>query len=164
MSLIQENLEFLRAEIKRMSDLLDLDWCGKLLYTYYEHFNDIDLRFRAGSLLAFSGLLMEWEDESGFPFCTDIQERDCHHFDKYLQEFLTYSSNIKKHYPNIYLVIVTSLRQLNERENWENIFPNIPSCLFNTVRKTLFQDCAKKLEDDIYKNAIKEAFKDKDLK
>jgi|GEM_PF-2999288 len=164
MSLIQEKLEFLHAEINRMGDMLDLDWCGNLLYTYNKHFNDIDPRSRAGSLLAFSGLLMEWENESGFPFCTSIQERNCHNFAEYLQEFLTYSTKIKKQCPNTYRVIVTSLRQLDERENFENIFSHIPSSLFNAARKTVFQDGAKNLEDDIYENAIKEAYENKDFK
>ncbi|WNS80199.1 hypothetical protein RRU94_22210 [Domibacillus sp. DTU_2020_1001157_1_SI_ALB_TIR_016] len=154
---IQEKLDLLHNEIKEMGGIIDLDWCGKLLYTYYEHFNDNHPRYRAGSLLAFWGLLLDWEEESGFPFCTGIEEQDCHHFDKYLQEFLTYSSNIKKQYPNIYLAIVESLSQLDERDGWENEFPNIPSGLFNTARKKLLQNGVEKPSDDVYENVFREA-------
>lgn len=166
MKLIQGKLDLLHDEIKDMGGIIDLDWCGKLLYPYYEHFNDAQPTYKAGTLLAFSGLLIEWEDESGSPFCTDVEEHDCHchHFDRYLQEFLTYSPNIKKQYPNIYLTIVALLDQLNEREDWENGFPNIPSSLFDTVRKKLSLDGAKKISDDTYEHAIKEAFENIDLK
>ena len=154
---IQEKLYLLHNEIKEMGGIIDLDWCGKLLYPYYKNFNDNHLEYRAGSLLAFWGLLLDWEDESGFPFCTGVEEHDCHHFDKYLQEFLTYYPKIKKQYPNIYLVIVESLNQLDERDGWENEFPNIPTEFFNTIRKKLFQNGVKKLGDDVYENALKQA-------
>ncbi|MGN4426297.1 hypothetical protein ACTFQN_21255 [Bacillus cereus group sp. MYBK30-1] len=157
MDSIQGKLDLLHNEIKEMGDIINLDWCGKLLYTYYEHFNDNNLRYRAGSLIAFLGLLLEWEDESGFPFYTGTEEYDCHHFDKYLEEFLKYSSDIKKQYPNIYLVTVESLIQLDKRENWESEFPNIPSGLFDTVRKKLFRNDVKKLNDETYQKALKEA-------
>ncbi|MED1059143.1 hypothetical protein [Bacillus mycoides] len=157
MDSIQGKLDLLHNEIKEMGDIIDLDWCGKLLYTYYEHFNDNNLRHRAGSLIAFLGLLLEWEDESGFPFYTGTEEYDCHHFDKYLKEFLRYSSDIKKQYPNIYLVTVESLIQLDKRENWESEFPNIPSGLFDTVRKNLFRNDVKELNDETYQKVLKEA-------
>ncbi|MGG2134550.1 hypothetical protein AB1284_25035 [Bacillus sp. S2(2024)] len=157
MDSIQGKLDLLHNEIKEMGDIIDLDWCGKLLYTYYEHFNDNNLRYRAGSLIAFWGLLLEWEDESGFPFYTGTEEYHCHHFDKYLKEFLKYSSDIKKQFPNIYLVTVESLIQLDKRENWESEFPNIPSGLFDTVRKNLFRNDVKKLNDETYQKALKEA-------
>lgn len=157
MDSIQWKLGLLHNEIKEMGDIIDLDWCGELLYTYYEHFNDDNLRYRAGSLIAFWGLLLEWQDESGFPFYTGTEEYYCHHFDKYLKEFLKYSPDIKKRFPNIYLVIVESLIQLDKREKWESEFPNIPSEIFDAVRKNLFWDDFKKLNDETYQKALKEA-------
>ena len=157
MDSIQGKLDLLRNEIKEMGGIIDLDWCCKLLYTYYEHFNDHNLRYRTGSLIAFLGLLLEWEDESGFPFYTGTEEYDCHHFDKYLKEFLKYSSDIKRQFPNIYLATVESLIKLDKRENWESEFPNIPSELFDTVRKKLFWSNVEKLNDETYQKALKEA-------
>ena len=101
-----------------------MNWCGELLHPYYEHFNDDNLRYRTGSLIAFWGLLLEWEDGSGFPFYTGNEKYDCHLFDKYLKEFLKYSSNIKKQYPNIYFVIIESLNRLDKREDFEGEFPD----------------------------------------
>ncbi|MFC9542403.1 hypothetical protein ACFTQ7_21390 [Lysinibacillus sp. NPDC056959] len=157
MSSINEKLVLLHNEIKRMGGIIDLDWCGKLFYPYYKHFNDDNFRFRAGSHTAFSGLLLEWEDASGFPFYTGVEEYDCHHFDKYLKEFLKYSSEIKKRYPNIYFVIIVSLNNLDKREDWENIFPNITSDLFSTIRNELLETDVPKLNDEVYYLAIKEA-------
>jgi hypothetical protein len=54
------------------------------------------------------------EDECGFPFYTGVEDYDCHHFDKYLVEFLKYSSEIKKQFPNIYFVIIESLMYLEK--------------------------------------------------
>lgn len=157
MSSISEKLDLLCNEIKKMEGIIDLDWCGKLLYPYYEHFNDDNLSFRIGSLIAFWGLLQEWEDESGFPFYSGVEEYDCHYFDMYLKEFLKYSSEIKKQYPNIYFVIIESLNNLDKREDWKNEFPNIPSALFSTIRKKLLQTDVQKLNDEVYKLAFKEA-------
>lgn len=140
-----------------MRGILDFDWCGKLLYPYHNYFNDDNLRYRSGSLIAFWGLLTEWEDESGFPFYTGVEEHDCHHFDKYLKEFLKYSSDIKKQYPNIYFVIIESLIHLDKRDDWESEFINIPSDLFNTVRKKLLQNDIQKPNNEVYDYALKEA-------
>lgn len=165
MKLIRKKLDFLHDEIREMGGIIDLDWCGKLLHPYYEHFNDAQPKYKAGSLLAFSGLLIEWDDESGSPFCKDVEEHDCHchQFDRYIQEFLTYSPEIKEEYPNIYLTIVDLLNRLNEREEWEIEFPNIPSNLFDTVRKKLSLEGVKKISGDTYEHAIKEAFENIDL-
>jgi hypothetical protein len=88
--IIEEKLSLLKSYIDEMGGIIDLAWCGDLLYPYYEHFNDNNHRFRAGSLVAFWGLLLEWEDGSGFPFYTGVEEYNCHHFNKYLEEFLIY--------------------------------------------------------------------------
>ncbi|HHT7187402.1 TPA: hypothetical protein ACTZ5N_000616 [Bacillus cereus] len=145
---IDEKLKALRNDIKEMDGIIDLDWCGKLLHPYYEHFNDDKLRYRSGSLVAFLGLLSEWEDESGFPFYTGTQEYDCHHFDMYLKEFLKYAPKVKVQFPNIYLAIVASLMKLDERERWENEFPNICKELFDHVREKLFHKDVQTIDYD----------------
>ena len=126
------------------------------MHPYYKHFNDDNLRYRAGSLIAFWGLLLEWEDKSGFPFYTGNEEYDCHHFDKYLKEFLKYSSNIKKQYPNIYFVIIETLNHLDKREDFEDKFPNIPNDLFSTVRKKLLQNDVPVPNNEVHQYAQRE--------
>ena len=157
MSSINEKLALLHNDMISMGGIIDLDWCGKLFYPYYKHFNDDNFRYRAGSLTAFWGLLLEWEDASGFPFYTGVEEYDCHHLDKYLKEFLKYSSEIKKQYPNIYLIIIESLSKLNKREVWENEFPHITSDLFSTIRKELLETDVQRLNGEVYDVALKEA-------
>lgn len=163
--MIKEKLHLLKIKIEDMGGIIDLDWCGELLYPYYEHFNDIQPEYRSGSLLAFSGLLIEWQDESGFPFRTDAKDHEfkCHCFESYLEQFLTYSVSIKKQYPNIYLTIIVLLRQLDEREHWENEFPSIRSSLFDTVRKKLTQEDVIEISNEIFEFAIKEAFENINL-
>jgi len=143
--------------IKEMRGIVDFNWCGELFYPYYDYFNDGNLRYRSGSLIAFWGLLTEWEDGSGFPFYTGVEEYDAHHIDKYLKEFLKYSSDIKKEYPNIYYIIVESLIHLNNREDMESKFPNIPSEVFISVRKKLLQNDIQKPDTNVYEYAFKEA-------
>ena len=127
-----------------------------LLHPYYEYFNDDNLRYRAGSIIAFWGLLLDWEDGSGFPFYTGNEKYDCHHFDKYLEEFLRYSSNIKKQYSNIYFVIIESLNHLDKREDFEGEFPKIPSDLFSTVRKKLLQNDVQKPNNEVNQYTLRE--------
>ncbi len=153
---IHEKLNVLRNDIQEMVGIIDLDWCGKLLYPYYEHFNDNKLGYRSGSLVAFLGLLREWEDESGFPFYTGTQEYDCHHFDMYLTEFLKYASKVKRQFPNIYIVIVNLLVNLDKRERWERVFPNISTELFVTVREKLFYTDVPKIDYDVYQKVYQE--------
>ncbi|MGM0875412.1 MAG: hypothetical protein ACQEWV_11545 [Bacillota bacterium] len=153
---IKEILDLLQEYIEEDDGIIDLDWCGEFLYPFYKHFNDNFIRYRSGSLIGFWGLLLEWEDGSGFPFFTGIEEYDCHHFDKYLEEFLSYSLDIKKQFPNIYFVIIESLKFLDNGDRFENVFPNIPNDLFNEVRIRLFQDDIQK-RDEVYKNALNEA-------
>jgi hypothetical protein len=153
---IKEKLDLLQGYIEEMGGMIDFNWCGDLLYPYYVHFNDNNHIYRAGSLLAFWGLLLDWEDGSGFPFYTGVEDYNCHRFDKYLQGFLKYSSDLKEKYPNIYFVIIESLKVLDKREVFENIFPNINEDLFNTVRNKLFYDDIQK-PVAVYKNALREA-------
>ncbi|WP_042349894.1 hypothetical protein [Bacillus massiliigorillae] len=152
-----EVYDLLQEYIKEDSGMIDLGWCGELLYPFYKHFNDNDIRYRAGSLIAFFGLLEEWELECGFPFCTgkfDINKS--HHFDKYIEEFLKYSSNIEEQLPHINKVIIYFLMLLDKRDGFENTFPNINNELFKIIRKQLFGSEIL-LSDDLYIKAFREA-------
>ena len=136
--------------------IFDLGWCEAFLYPFYKHFHDINKEIKAGALIGFWGLLCEWEDGSGFPFYTGVEDYECHHFNLYLKEFIKYSSNIKKELPNIYFVILESLKLLDSRDRFENKFPNLPPEFFNNVRKELFYEYLKKPED-VYESALNEA-------
>jgi hypothetical protein len=37
--IIEEKLSLLKSCIDEMGGIIDLAWCGDLLYPYYEHFN-----------------------------------------------------------------------------------------------------------------------------
>lgn len=157
MNSIKEKLDLLHNIVRDVRGMVDLNWFEELFHPYYEHFNDDNLRYRAGSLIAFWGLLTEWEDRSGFPFYTGKEGYNHNYFDKYLKEFLKHSSNIKKQFPNIYFVIIQTLNHLDKREDFEGEFPNIPSDLFSTVRKELLQIDVQRINTEIYRNAFREA-------
>ncbi|MFB7640096.1 hypothetical protein [Peribacillus butanolivorans] len=151
-----ELYDLLQEYIITDSGMIDLDWCGEFLYPFYNHFNDSDIRHRAGSLIAFWGLLIEWEDESGFPFTNGFKNYKSHHFDKYLEEFLKYSSEIKEQFPHIYRVIIHSLMLLDKRDGFEETLPNINIEFFRIIRKQRF-DSEIQWSDDLYINAFREA-------
>jgi hypothetical protein len=120
------------------------------------HFADKNSKIRAGALIAFWGLLNEWEDQSGFPFYTGGENFQCHHFDEYMEEFLAYSSGIQLDFPNIYAVIIESLFLLDNRDSFEATFSNIHPSFFWNIRNTLFKNVAK-LPIQIYQDALREA-------
>ncbi|MFJ7975767.1 hypothetical protein ACIQZI_08615 [Peribacillus sp. NPDC096379] len=152
-----ELYDLLQEYIIEDSGMIDLNWCGEFLYPFYKHFKDNDKRYRTGSLIAFWGLLTEWEDESGFPFFTvGFDINNSHHFDKYIEEFLKYSSKIKEQFPHIYKVIIHSLMLLDKRDGFEETFPNTNIEIFKIIRKHLF-DVEIQWSSDLYKNAFKEA-------
>lgn len=153
---IEEKVDLLCDCIKQDGGIIDLPWCRELLYPYYDHFNDDNCKYRAGSLVAFWGLLQEWEDGSGFPFYTGVEEYKCHDFQKYLESFIKYYSKIKIDYPNIYSVIINSLRNLDNSENFESTFSYINMSLINKIREIVdIEDY--KITDEVYKNAYREA-------
>lgn len=145
-----EVYDLLQEYIKEDSGMIDLEWCGELLYPFYKHFNDYDIRCRTGSLIAFWGLLEEWELECGFPFFTvGFDINNSHHFDKYIVEFLKYSSNIEEQSPH-------SLMLLDKRDGFERTFPNINDEFFEIIRKQLFGSEIQ-MSDDLYIKAFREA-------
>lgn len=150
-------LELLKECIIADKGLIDLGWCEEFLYPFYKHFNDPNYENRTGSLIAFWGLLLEWEDGSGLPFCTDEDDSHCHKFDKYIKDFIKYSSDIKQRFPNLYAVIVNSLMFLDKNGCLEEEFQDYDKNFFNEIRTKLFDYSLTIKNDDIYKQAYKEA-------
>lgn len=63
---LTEKLNVLREWLENEGVMIDADWCGQLLYPYYEHFHDPNPSHRSGSILAFWGLLIDWEEQAGW--------------------------------------------------------------------------------------------------
>lgn len=153
---INEKIDTLYNCINEMRGIIDLPWCGKLLYPYYNHFNDSIDKYKVGSLVAFWGLLQEWYDGSGFPFYTNEEQHGRHNFERYIDAFMHYSLNIKSCYPNIYGVIVGLLMKLDKNENLQDTFSNIDFKLIKKIRDMLLKD-EFLLTRELYKNAYAEA-------
>ncbi|MGE7602479.1 hypothetical protein ACQKL5_08195 [Peribacillus sp. NPDC097675] len=100
-------------------------------------------------------MLTDWEDESGFPFTNGLKNYKSHHFDKNLEEFLKYSSEIKEQFPHIYRVIIHSLMLLDKRDGFEETLPTINIEFFKIIRKQLFGSEIQ-WSDDLYIIAFRE--------
>ncbi|NEZ50023.1 hypothetical protein FDB54_10420 [Clostridium botulinum] len=153
---INEKINTLYNCINEMGGIIDLPWCDELLYPYYNHFDDSKDKYKVGSLVAFWGLLEEWNDGSGFPFYTGKEKYECHNFEKYMEAFMNYSLNIKSCYPNIYRVIVRLLMNLDKYENFEDTFTNIDVKFITKIRDVLLNDEIL-FTRELYKNAYSEA-------
>lgn len=153
---LEETLRILKECIVRDGGIFDLGWCEEFLYPFYKHFDDENRVLKAGSLIGFWGLLCEWEDGSGFPFYTGIEEFECHDFDKYAKAFIRAKLKIKEELPNIYFVIIESLKLLDKRDGFETQLPNLSKTLFNNIREELFNDVMEK-PNDVYEKALNEA-------
>ena len=154
-SLLDEKIDLLFQCIKEDGGIFDLLWCTDLLYPYYKHFDDTNLKYRAGSIIAFCGLLQEWEDGSGFPFYTGIENYQCHDFKEYMKEFINFSNTIKTYYPNTYNLIIALLKDLDSRFNLEITFPDINKHFIDTIREQLFIDEVI-LNQELYQNVFQE--------
>ncbi|MEH7483833.1 hypothetical protein V7157_22750 [Neobacillus drentensis] len=153
--LIKKKLDILYERIREDEGIDDLPWCRSLFYPYFLHFNDRDGCNKVGSLIAFWGLLCEWEDGSGFPFYTGKEDYDCHHFDKYIIEFIKYSADIQKQYPNIHFVIIESLRTLDKEKDFVRVFPNIDGSFFSNLRM-VYGNYNTQRPINVYKSAFLE--------
>lgn len=156
---LENKLVYMYESIMTLNGFCDFDWCGRLLYPYYLHFNDDNKKYREGSLIAFYGLLTEWEDQSGFPFFQGEYEDNRHHFDKYLKAFIRYKPMIKADYPNVYKLIIRSLSFLDNRDDFEEQFPMLDLNLVNTIRSHLLKykiEVSRQESRQIYYNAFKE--------
>jgi hypothetical protein len=119
-SKLEDKINLLFESIREEGGIVDFDWCTELLYPFHYHFNENNFRYRSASLIAFLGLLTEWEDGSGFPFyATRKETHECHDFKCYMDSFLEYRQEIKSDLPYIFLlnrdyfnVVVPSQRYL----------------------------------------------------
>lgn len=152
---INNKIDILYNCIKAEGGIFDLPWCSELLYPYYKHFDDPNIKFRSGSIIAFCGLLHEWEDGSGFPFYTGLERYQCHDFEKYMKSFLECSSKIKADFPKTYVLIVCILKKLDERDNMNKTFPNIESYFIEKIRRSLFSE-ELEFNQEIYEEVLKE--------
>ncbi|UPM55457.1 hypothetical protein [Gottfriedia acidiceleris] len=157
--LIKEKIDKLYELINKEGGIIDFPWCTSLYYHYFLHFNDGNEYYRAGSLIAFWGLLCEWEDGSGFPFNSGKVDYQSHLFDQYIDKFIIYSTNIQKKYPNLYFVIIESLKTLDKEKDFVRVFPNIEVKVFNNLRGFL-----ELYNTQSPKNVYKRAFRDVGIK
>ncbi|MBU3129955.1 hypothetical protein [Clostridium tagluense] len=153
---INEKIDAMYDCINEMGGIIDLPWCDKLLYPYYNHFDDKSNKYKLGSLTAFWGLLQEWDDGSGFPFYTDRKNHTCYDFQKYMEVFMTYSSKIKSSCPSIYRVIIGLLMKLDKNENLKDTFPTIDITFINKIRDTILNEEIK-LTEESFRYAYAEA-------
>ncbi|MFC6231600.1 hypothetical protein ACFQI7_27705 [Paenibacillus allorhizosphaerae] len=125
-SKLEDKVNLLYECIRKEGGIVDFDWCTSLLYPYHLHFDDNNTRYRSASLIAFLGLLTEWEDGSGFPFYRTKKElHDCHDFEKYMDALLQRQSEIEREFPNIFYSIVITLRWLIHHKDLRGTFTYI---------------------------------------
>lgn len=123
---LEDKIKLLYECIREEGGIVDLDWCTGLLYPYHLHFDDNKIRYRSASLIAFFGLLTEWQDGSGFPFYRTRKELyECHDFEKYMDALLQRQSEIEREFPNIFYAIVITLRWLIHHEDLLDTFSYI---------------------------------------
>ncbi|BBH20420.1 hypothetical protein Back11_17650 [Paenibacillus baekrokdamisoli] len=154
---LENKLDYLSQIIIEQQGIIDFPWCSdELFYPYYLYFNDNHNRYSAGSLIAFWGLLIEWEDGSGFPFRLGEEIYNCYDFDKYMESFIFNADTIQIRFPNVFSVIVLSLAPLFINNDLIKLFNNIEEVKLRMY--TNFVKSSKAIHDkDIYKQAFKEA-------
>lgn len=125
-SKLEEKINLLYKCIHEEGGIVDFDWCTGLLYPYHYHFDDEGFRYRSASLIAFLGLLTEWEDGSGFPFYkTRNEPRQIHDFECYMDSFFKHFQDIKRDFPNTFYSIVITLQVLFHHKDIFSIFTYI---------------------------------------
>ncbi|PZD96969.1 hypothetical protein DNH61_04800 [Paenibacillus sambharensis] len=153
---INQVIDHLHYCVNEEGGIIDFPWCSELLYPFYLHFGDPNERFRSGSLLAFFGLLCEWEDGSGFPFCTGIEEYECHNFECYMDHFIELMDRTKRDYPSIYTTTISSLKNLIYHNDLIGTFKNI-SMDKRLQYKKFVEDEYAEHDKMVYFMALKEA-------
>lgn len=154
---LENKLDYLSQIIIEQKGIIDFPWCSdELFYPYYLYFNDNNNRYCTGSLIAFWGLLIDWEDGSGFPFCLGEEINDCYRFDKYMENFIFNADSIQIRFPNIFTVIVLSLETLFINNDLIKLFNNIEEVKLRTYEN--FVKSSRAIHDkDVYKQAFNEA-------
>lgn len=154
---ITEVLKSFENAIIKQQGIIDFAWCTTLLYPFYTEFDNANDKVASQSLLAFWGLLIEWEDQSGFPFYTGKEKYECHHFDKYMFKFMELTKVLETKYPNIFSLIIIALQKLDIRDGIRSEFPNLNKQFHDSVSKFIYE-YDYDIYDDIYDEALKEAY------
>ena len=132
-----DKIDLLIDLINKEGQIIDFPWCSSLLYPYYTHFNDDNKKNNFISLVAFYGLLLEWHDQSGFPFKQEDKEIKRHDFYKYSEAFIINREKIKNKHYDIYIVIVELLKVLDQRDNFNLVFKIIDNDFIKGLRELL---------------------------
>ena len=154
---LEDKINLLYECVREEGGIIDFDWCTALLYPYHFHFDDNNIKYRSASLIAFLGLLTEWEDGSGFPFYrTRKEQHECHDFEKYMDAFLQHSCNIEREFPNIFYSIVITLRGLIHHEDIIETFPYMDKQKLTRLMRVI-KDSDIKISKEVFKIAFEEA-------
>lgn len=155
-SKLEQKIDLLYKCIHEEGGIIDFDWCTGLLYPYYYHFDEKNLRYRSASLIAFLGLLTEWEDGSGFPFFTGDETYECHDFEQYMDRFLEHSKKIETDLPNTFYSIVITLLTLFYHNGLETVFQNIDKQKLSRY-VSVINGIEVKRSSEVFKLAFQEA-------
>lgn len=153
---MEDKIDLLYKCIYEEGGIIDFDWCTRLLYPYYYHFNEENFSYRSASLIAFLGLLTEWEDGSGFPFFTGDETYECHDFEQYMNHFLEHSKKTKEDFPNIFYSILITLLGLMYHNDLATVFPNIDEQKLSRYI-TVINSFKVNSSGEVFKSAFQEA-------
>ena len=156
-SKLEDKINLLYECIREEGGIVDFDWCTKLLYPYHFHFNDNNFSYRSASLIAFLGLLTEWEDGSGFPFYRTRKElHECHDFEIYMDAFLQHLGDFERDFPNIFYSIVITLLWLIHQEDIIATFSYIDEQKLSRYI-IVIKSIEIKVSNEVFKLAFEEA-------
>ncbi|WP_028596244.1 hypothetical protein [Paenibacillus assamensis] len=156
--LLEIKLTNLYNMINEEGDIIDFIWCSEeLYYPYYLHFGDTNSEFSSGSLIAFLGLLLEWDDGSGFPFCQEKEFNTCYEFDKFMEYFIVDKEKIKDRFPYIFELIVITLNSIFNTEDILTIFSNITKEDLKRYEDFVRSNKVENIDREVYMKALNEA-------
>lgn len=124
---------------------------------FSEYFDADEKEVRAGSALAFFGMLEGMYQGSCNAFFKNEDVENHNVFEVYLVRFLGLSETIRKEFPNIYVAIVSGLVDVDGEKSFEERFPEVDAGLFEFIREKFFSNDFVKLNPESYENALKEA-------
>lgn len=126
---------------------------------FNKYFNYPEKDIRAGTLLAFYGMLQQWIDDSSLVFgFYDDQKHAIFSFEEYILDFLNYADEIAEEFPGIYGSIGYALKDLDNEIRFEARFPSIDPAIFEEMRKALYTDkvLSGEWESKFYEDAFME--------
>lgn len=126
---------------------------------FNKYFNYPEKDIRAGTLLAFYGMLQQWIDGSSFVFgFYDGQKDPIFSFEEYIIDFLNCAEEIAEEFPGLFGTIGYALKELDNERRFELRFPSTDLAIFEEMRKALYTDkvLSGECESKFYKAAFKE--------